>query len=172
MSLPAKTIYLAGPISGVAYGAARDGWRQEFDDILHDTVTVKGVRYGQQNSHIHCISPMRGERLMLDSKVVEPGAEFRSDHHIENPKGILTRDAHDVATCDLIVANFLGATRPSIGTAAEFGMAYVLRKPVVLIMEPEGNPHHHGFITEIACYWVHDLDKAADIASVLLTPGI
>lgn len=164
---PPKTIYLAGPITGVAYGDARDGWRHQFDALLHQHFSG-----GYKSPHIHCISPMRGERLMAKSAVVHQGMEYTSDHHIENPKGILTRDANDVANCDLIVANFTGATRVSIGTCAEFGMAHVLRKPLVLIMEREGNPHHHGFITEIATYWVEDLEKAADIATVLLTPGL
>jgi nucleoside 2-deoxyribosyltransferase len=173
MTYPAKTIYLAGPITGVSYGEARDGWRNEFARILHEPDPEgKGFKI-PRNDHIHCISPMRGERLMAKSKVVPAGAEYHSDHHIENPKGILTRDANDVAHCDLIVANFLGATRPSIGTCAEFGMAYILRKPVVLIMENDfSNPHHHAFITEIATYWVDSLEKAADIATVLLTPGL
>lgn len=169
---PAKTIYLAGPITGVAYGDARDGWRNEFDALLHERYVDSRGGYAKRNPHIHCISPMRGERLMDGRNVVHQGMEYESSHHIENPKGILTRDANDVANCDLIVANFTGATRVSIGTCAEFGMAHVLRKPLVLVMEKEGNPHHHGFITEIATYWVQDLAKAADIAQVLLTPGL
>lgn len=170
MSYPSKTIYLAGPITGVQYGEARRGWREEFDRILHGKWAT--MVWEPENAHIHCVSPMRGEELLAHAQVVEPGAEYASQHHIENPKGILTRDENDVRNCDLIVANFLGAERVSIGTVAEFGMARVLRKPVVLVMEREGNVHHHGFITEIACYWVETLEQAADVAETLLTPGI
>lgn len=173
MTYPSKTIYLAGPITGETYGVARDGWRMQFSRILHDP-DPDGLGFKiPRNQHIHCISPLRGERLQPKGQVVAAGAEYVSDHHIENPKGILTRDANDVMNCDLIVANFLGAHRVSIGTCAEFGMAHILRKPLVLVMEKDGtNPHYHGFITEIATYWVDNLEHAADIASVLLTPGL
>lgn len=158
---PKRSVYLAGPITGVAYGPARYGWRSKFAELMPP--------------HIFCLSPMRmgivGD-LQPHDEVMEPGAEYTRGHILENAKGILTRDTFDVMEADIIVANFLGAGRVSIGTCAEFGMAHVLKKPVVLIMEPEGNPHHHGFITEIACYWVHSVEDAALVAEVLLTPGV
>jgi nucleoside 2-deoxyribosyltransferase len=157
---PARTVYLAGPITGLTYGAARHTWRRDFPMLLPD--------------HIHCISPLRGKELMHRAGVLTPGAEYESQHHIENPKGILTRDIQDVKRCDIMVANFLGAGRPSIGTSVEFGAAHILQKPVVLIMEKgeSDNPHRHAFITEVASYWVDNIEDAADIVTTLLTPGV
>jgi nucleoside 2-deoxyribosyltransferase len=157
---PARTVYLAGPITGLTYGKARHTWRRDFPMLLPD--------------HIHCISPMRGAELMDRAGVIKAGAEYESQHHIENPKGIFTRDIQDVRRCDMVVANFLGAGVPSIGTCVEFGAAYILQKPVVLVMEKgaSDNPHLHAFITEVASYWVDSIEDAADIVTTLLTPGV
>jgi nucleoside 2-deoxyribosyltransferase len=157
MNSPDRLIYLAGPITGLTYDDARNGWRDEFMHMMP--------------SHIHCLSPMRGKAFIPPGQVIEKGAEYLSTHIIENPRGILTRDTNDVRSSDVIVANFLGAQTTSIGTCAEFGMAHAWQKPLVLIMEPEGNVHHHGFITEIASFWVHNLEDAAEVVKTLLTPG-
>lgn len=157
-AFPKRTVYLCGPITGLTYGDARHSWRKHFPSLLPE--------------HIFCLSPMRGAELMHKNQVLMPKAEYDSQHIIENPRGILTRDENDIRTCDLMVANFLGAPKPSIGSICEFGMARVLRKPVVLVMEKDGsNVHTHGFITEIACYWVDSLEDAAEVTTTLLTPG-
>ena len=49
---PIKTVYLAGPITGLSYGAARQGWREEMKKLLPD--------------HVHPMSPMRGKDFLLD----------------------------------------------------------------------------------------------------------
>lgn len=155
---PIRTVYLAGPITGLQYGTARHTWRKEFPLLLPD--------------HIHCFSPMRGAELMDRAGVIKAGSEYESQHHIENARGIFTRDINDIQKCDIVVANFIGAGRVSIGTCVEFGAAHILRKPVVIIMEKTGNVHHHAFITEIGGFWVDNIEDAADVVTTLMTPGV
>lgn len=162
MALPSKSIYLAGPIVGVAYGEARNGWRAEFERHLRNA----------GDTHIHCYSPMRGRRLMGEDTVVAPGIEYTLDDPLENAKSMLARDTNDIRQSDLVVVNLLGAKRAALGTTAEMGFAYALNIPVLLIMEKHGVFHTHGFITGIASYWVDDLDTAIETARTLLTPGV
>lgn len=165
---PTKSIYLAGPITGLSYTEARNSWRAEFATLVPE--------------HIHCFSPMRAKEFLQSEQVLRGDPGMYPEKALAIPKGILERDFNDVRTCDAMVANFLGATKASIGTCCEFGFAYALRKPVVMVIEPgqEGmvgthrgpNPHFHAFLTEIAGYVVPTLDEAAHIVTHLLTPGV
>lgn len=146
-----KTIYLAGPISGLSYDDATFGWREKFAGLMPE--------------HIHCHSPMRGKKYL--SAVKDLGQKLPESIG----RSILVRDYDDVQTCDLIVAHFLDAPRVSIGTCCEFGFAYALQKPLVMINKP-GSIHDHTFLTEIAGWVVEDVEQAAIIAINFLTPGI
>lgn len=168
MSLPQKTVYLAGPIVGLSYEEARHGWRDEFDRLLHDS---------QDNAfgwhwHIYSVSPMRGKDVLSADQVVTPGIEYLMTDPIENAKGILARDTNDIKNCDLVVANLLDLKVRPIGTLCELGIAHALGKPVCIIMEKEGSPVHHGFVTGIASFWVDNLPDAVRVAQTLLTPGL
>lgn len=154
--------YLAGPITGLSYGAARHGWREEFFNLL-----------GGYESLIACFSPMRQKEFLKDQQCVSgTAAELDAmEHALARPLGILTRDFNDVTHRDAMVACFLGATRVSIGTVWEIGVAFASRKPVVVVMEPS-NIHNHVFITHSSGYVVPTLEEAALIISSLLLPGI
>lgn len=160
-----KSIYLAGPITGLDYKTARHGWRQVFADRMRDLAP-----------HIECFSPMRAKEFLDGQQSLQcKGAELEAlGHALSRPLGILTRDANDVANRDLVVANFLGAERVSIGTVWEIGFAaaQVPRKPLIVIMEKEGNLHDHVFVTHTAGYRVETVEEAALIAASILTPGI
>lgn len=168
MAFPHKTVYLAGPITGLSYDGARNGWRTLFANLVPE--------------HIRCLSPMRAKDFLESEQMLRGDPGMYPHKVLATPKGILERDFNDVRTCDAVVANFLGAERASIGTCCEFGFAYALRKPVVMVIEPgqEGligsargpNPHFHAFLTEIAGYVVPTLDEAAHIVTHLLTPGV
>jgi nucleoside 2-deoxyribosyltransferase len=153
-----RVIYLAGPITGLSYGEARHGWREYFPTLLPP--------------HIHCSSPMRGKDHLAGIEVIAGRNDAYKGNPMTSGKGITTRDRNDVRTCDLMVANFLGAPAGSLGTAIEFGWADAWRKPIITVMEPEGNPHDHLMITEIGGYIVHTLEHAARLATLILTPGV
>lgn len=126
MSFPSKTIYLAGPITGLNYDDARNGWRKTFANILK----------AREANHIHCFSPMREKEFLEKDQCIEGTADYESLHGFGTPQGILTRDHNDVHNCDVMVANFTGAKKVSIGTCVEFGFAHSYRKPAIIIMEP------------------------------------
>lgn len=174
MSFTNKTVYTAGPITGLTHDEARHGWRQRFAELMP--------------SHIKTLSPMRGKDFLKNSGVLVGDPDMYPQHAMATAKGIMTRDGNDVATCDLMVGYFLGAEKASVGTAIEFGLAHAYRKPVILVIEPNGelydytnakdgtvkkiNPHWHGMIQAIAGYIVPTIEEAAFIAAHLLTPGI
>ena len=77
----------------------------------------------------------------------------------------MTRDFNDVKRCDAILVNLLGAKSASLGTVMELGWAYALQKPVVVAIEPIGNPHdRHPMIEETIRFRAPDLDAAIDAA--------
>lgn len=160
MSYP-KAIYLSGPIAGLSYEDARNGWRPKFEALM-------------TGSPIVCLSPMRGkDGLRGVSLLGKPtdGVSFGEDVIMSN-KGILTRDFNDVKMCDAMIVNVLGAKVVSIGTCVEVGWADAMRKPIVVVIEKEGNPHDHIFITQTAGYRMESLEDAARVLRFLLTPGV
>jgi nucleoside 2-deoxyribosyltransferase len=160
-----KSIYLAGPITGLKYEDARYGWRGDF-----------AKRMAEVAPHIECFSPMRAKEFLDGQQSLQCKGEDleRIGNALSRPLGILTRDANDVSNRDLVVANFLGAERVSIGTVWEIGFAaaQIPRKPLIVIMEAEGNCHDHVFVTHTAGYRVDNLEDAVLIAASILTPGI
>jgi len=45
------------------------------------------------------------------------------DHFFSGARIIVEKDALDIKRCDIVVVNLLGATKVSLGTVAEIGMA-------------------------------------------------
>jgi len=156
-------IYLAGPITGCSYEDARHGWREEFDEELSG-----------YNIAASLCSPMRGkDNLMGVSSIPGMAHELEGLAEVSKPKGIIGRDFNDVANSDLVVANFLGATRVSIGTAWELGVAFALRKPYIIVLEADKtNLHEHAFLTENAVYRCDNIKTAAKLAAFFLNPGL
>ena len=148
-------VYLAGPIGFVDYVGATQ-WREHAARVLAD-------------SRINAFSPMRGKAFLSHVK-----GKIGISQYAENPlateAGVLTRDTFDIRNCDLVLANVLGADVPSCGTAMELGMAHVLGKPIVLVIEEEGNPYDHMMIRRAAGYRVTNLDDALEIVRVVLNP--
>lgn len=103
------------------------------------------------------------------------------DHNqLSTDKGIVAKDILDIESSTLVVFNFLGAKKVSVGSVWEMGYAKKCGKPIIMIIEPHqdvrtavpGNPHDHCFITESAQFRVTTIDEAAAIVNALLTPGI
>lgn len=149
-------IYLAGPISGLSYEEARNGWRKEFAGLL--------------KIEIEPLSPMRQEGHLAEVKeITKFGYEY---NQMSTSRGIFAKDILDIERCSLAVFNFCGAPRVSIGSVWEMGYAYARGKPIVLIMEPEKNIHEHLFVTEASPFRCATIAEAAEICNALLTPGI
>lgn len=150
-------VYLAGPITGLSYGGATD-WRESVSKELWPEVVG--------------VSPMRGKDYL---KMIPTIGGTSSEAYtrmsvISHPKGVITRDRWDVATCDAVLMNLLGAERVSIGTMIEAGWADAHRKPVIVVRE-EKNIHSHMMLDEIAGYTVDNLEEAVHIVKLLFFKG-
>lgn len=148
-------VYLAGPISGLDYGSAVD-WRVEAAAKL-EAIGIKAY------------SPMRGKDFMSKESDLSFG---RSDapHPLNTTRGIMTRDYTDCIRADVLLINLAGAKTISAGTAMEMAWAYHKHIPVVVICEPEGNPHlSHPMIRETVDFSFPTLEGAIEmVASILL----
>jgi len=152
-------VYLAGPITGCSYEGCTD-WRNKAREELADY-------------DIEAYSPMRAKGYLRDGD--RPIADaYDSDplRPLSTSQGLLARDRMDVMACDLLLVNFLGAHRVSIGTCVEVGWADLLRKPVVLVMEPEGNVHDHSFLTGTAGFRAPRLEDAIELVKCVLLPDV
>lgn len=114
-------------------------------------------------------SPMRAKDYLAAVGVLSGKPDAYADYVLSSAKGITTRDSWDVATCDLMLINLLGAEKISIGTVLEVGMGYAQKKPMVVAMEDD-NPHHHVMLDTMVGWIVDDLDYAIDITKAILLP--
>lgn len=149
-----KTVYLAGPISGLTFTGASD-WRTAAIEIF--------------NSHnIAAKSPMRGKEILRNLPImIDQGYP---DNPLTSQHGIVTRDRNDTQTCDVVLMNLLGATTASIGSMVELGWADSKRIPVVTVLDlaDQSNPHKHAFVRELSGFIVPTLQEAIDICLSLL----
>lgn len=143
-------VYLAGPITGLTFGAA-DDWRKYAVDVL--------MSHG-----IVGLSPMRGKAFIL-KRIGEREVlgQTYEDAPLSTQRGIVARDRFDVARADVVLFNLVGAEKVSIGTMIEYGWASAHGKMIVTVMEKTGNVHDHAFVRELSPYRVETLDEALDI---------
>lgn len=154
-----KTVYLAGPITGLTYGGSVE-WRDEAIRRLHN----KGIKG---------LSPMRAKHFLKalgTATLSGTGEEYQHLNPLSTSRGIMTRDFNDATTCDVLLVNLLGAERPSIGTIMEIAWAWQRRTPVVIAMEASGNPHEHMMLAEATGYRVETLDEALAIVEAIICP--
>lgn len=147
-------VYLAGPIAGMQYGNSTS-WREY-------------VARSLTNYHIQTLSPLRGKTYLKDEVHIQDSYE---DQVLSSRRGLTTRDRMDVMRCDMVLINFDGADRVSIGTCIEVGWADAWRKPMVIVMD-EKNLHYHAMIRECAGFIVPTLDDAIKVVRHVLLPDI
>jgi nucleoside 2-deoxyribosyltransferase len=148
-------VYLSGPIWGRSYSEATE-WRNEVYEVLSDYAEV--------------LDPMRDRHLAPGASEDEPilTALVSEDMTLATDRGIVARDYYDTITSNLLIINLLGAERVSTGTVSEMAWAYHLRIPMIVIVEPTGNPHDHAFIREMTSYRVDSIDRAIRVAKSLM----
>lgn len=147
-----RRVYLAGPISGCDYNTATD-WREE--------TAIELAKYGIQG-----MSPMRCKSYLSD--LADLGVEDVHEMNVcSTPRGIMTRDRYDCTNCDVLLVNFLGAERVSIGTVMEIAWADLCRTPIVVAME-EDNIHKHAMVNEAIGFQTPTLAEAVEIVKGIL----
>jgi nucleoside 2-deoxyribosyltransferase len=149
-----KTVYLAGPITGLTYAGCTD-WRFRAVEVL--------AKHG-----IKGLSPMRGKSFLANLKSISgTGEEYKDMGVLATQKSVVARDRLDTTTSNIVLMNMLGAERVSIGTMIEAGWADASRVPIILVIEPT-NLHHHMMLREIAGFVVETLDEALATAVSIL----
>lgn len=149
-------VYLAGPIAGLTFEDA-DEWRR--------TAMFRLARHD-----IAGISPLRGKTYLR--ALGELSAQCAAEGEVSllsKPRSVMARDYYDCTTCDVLLANLIGAPRVSIGTMMELAWAYHARIPIVCAMEP-GNLHEHAMVGEAIDFRVDSLDKAIALVVAILDP--
>lgn len=151
------TVYLAGPITGCSYGGCTE-WR---DGVIAQ-LAERGIKG---------LSPMRAKAFLKPfNEISGTGDEYASLNVLASARGIMTRDFNDATKCDVLLVNFLGATRVSIGTVMEIAWAFQKRTPVVVVMEKSGNPHEHLMLAEATGYRVDTLEEALSTIEAIVCP--
>jgi nucleoside 2-deoxyribosyltransferase len=149
-----KTVYLAGPITGLNYAGATD-WREYAAAKLWEH-GIKGL------------SPMRAKHYLAHLKSISgTGEEYADLGVLSTQKSVTCRDRFDTQRSDMVMMNLLGAERVSIGTMIEAGWADAARVPIILVIEPT-NVHHHMMLREIAGFTVPTLEEAIHVAKSVL----
>jgi nucleoside 2-deoxyribosyltransferase len=77
---------------------------------------------------------------------------------------IVHRNKNLIRTCDVVLANFLGAkARVSIGSVGELHRADAFGKPIILVRDKHGNIHDHAMLNAIASEICPDLETACGV---------
>jgi nucleoside 2-deoxyribosyltransferase len=149
------SVYLAGPISGLDYVECT-WWRNHAVEKLAE-------------HNIRGLSPMRCKENLANTGIL---GQHERDYIHYNPlstnRGIMTRDHFDATRCDLLLVNFVGAPKASLGTAMEIAWAWHEKIPVVMAMEDEGNVHDHAMITEAVGFRLNNIDDAINLVIKIL----
>lgn len=145
-----KTVYLAGPISGLDYNGC-NSWREYALKQLED-LGISGI------------SPMRYKNYLSEEKVISD--EYNTA--LSCSRGLTTRDRFDSTRCDVFLANLLKAKNVSIGTMIEYGWADLARKPIITVIEKKGNVHDHSIVRELTGFRVETLEEGLHIAKAIL----
>jgi len=176
-------IYLAGPITGLDWKAATE-WRKNLIEKFKDASTGR-INY-------IALSPLRGKEYLESETDIKDSYQ---GHRMSTPKAITERDLNDVRRSDLVIVNFIGAKKVSIGTVLEIGAAKALNVPIILVIEDPvddtfvasenislacdstavvnytstwKNVHDHSMVKESASLITSHIDDAFDFAIHLL----
>jgi len=126
-------VYLAGPITGF-----ENSWREEYQSELR-------YKYG-----IVAVLPQAQERYEEELGIIDAAP-------------VLTqRDKWMCTKSDVVLANFMGSVKASIGTCIEIGWANMAGVPIIAVI-PEGNVHSHAMIKSLSTFTVKDLQQATSI---------
>ena len=146
------SVYLVGPITGLSFEGCTD-WREFIKEQLAPD--------------IECYSPLRSKQYLLQETFVQDSYD---DYVLSTQRGIYTRDMYDCRNRDLLLVNFLGAQKVSIGSVMEIAWGTAFNKPVVLVIEKKSNIHDHAMIREACPMRVETLEDAMFVTRALLLP--
>jgi hypothetical protein len=146
-------VYLSGPIAGLTYSESAE-WREYVTRCFPP--------------HIQGVSPLRAKRYLNDGRVIT--ANQPPEFPLSTDRAINASGRFDTLRSDAILVNLLGASTVSLGTAMEIAWAYDHKIPIVLAIEPEGNPHDHPMLRDCISVRVASLDEAIEAITAIVSP--
>ena len=151
--------------------------REQFIVYLSGTMAQENEQHRTWRSHavdllskhgIFTRNPYRGRDASKIIKVDNYHYTY-STAPVRNRLGnvLVARDLKDVEDSDLLLCNLRGTKgeRPSIGTLSELAWAYLLRKPVICIVDKEDtdkNYYKHPFMHTFIDQWVSNVEEGVD----------
>lgn len=158
-------VYLCGPISGLNVAAAQD-WRDKAEFALqHREISYSPGRWRKRDTFIQVLSPMRFKSKLPAGPLPPEG--FTDLGPLYTNRGIFGRDRNDVRTSDVVLANFVGSERVSIGSMIELGWADAWNIPVVTALGDD-KFHDHVFVKQVTTALCKDLDEAIEATLSIL----
>lgn len=151
------SVYLAGPITGLTYDDGQE-WR-EYAKAWLDAEGIDGFSPLRAKQHLRALG-------VLDNAGT-PDSAYLGLNALSEPKGITTRDRFDCTGRDMVLVNFVGADKVSIGTCIELGWADGARVPLVVAMEQD-NIHRHAMVNEVSGFIVDSLEEALIVCKAVL----
>jgi nucleoside 2-deoxyribosyltransferase len=142
-------VYLAGPMAGITVKECR-AWRLAATPVLED-------------AGFTILDPTR--------ELIGYPDDFVLTQQAESKRVVFARDKFDATRADILLVNLLGATDKSLGTLMEVAWAYLSGKFIVVVMEPEGNPHDHTFTREAASIVPPTIEEGVDYIVVTFGQG-
>ena len=143
-----KKIYIAHPISLCNPG--------EVFEYFDNMKTELGSKY-------EVLSPM----VYKDHLRYAP--EFRAEgyaHPVSSNHAVFERDTWMVNQSDVVLCDFTGSSKASIGCSMELAIASWLHKHTVVVL-PNDNIHNHAFVREAADIIFETLEEAIKYLEVL-----
>lgn len=153
------SVYLAGPITGLTYDDGQD-WRHYAKAWL-EAEGIDGFSPLRAKTHLRALG-------VLDNAGT-PDSAYIGLNALSEPQGITARDRFDCMGRDLVLVNFIGAERVSVGTCIELGWADAARVPLVVAMEAD-NIHRHAMVNTVSGFIVDSLDEALAVSKAVLLP--
>lgn len=127
-------VYLSGPMTGSADQAIL-GWRERAEKLL--------------SPHAQVIDPAS---LPYNASLAYMLSEEPRDALARQMHGRLVVDRNKklIGSVDVVLVNFLGSQRASIGSIGEVFWADTYGVPIVVVREASGNVHNHAMINALA----------------------
>lgn len=145
-------VYLSGPISGSADNAI-EGWRTRVARLLGrkaEIIDPAASPYDASLAYQHLEAESEKMQRLLHGRLV------------------VDRNKHLIQSSDIVLANFVGAPRASIGSIGELFWANAFRVPIIVVREAMGSVHDHAMINAIASVVTHSLDDGVKAVENML----
>jgi hypothetical protein len=144
-------VYLVGPITGKSRKQIAD-WRLSVRQLC------PGIEFVDP-----ALAPFDATKAYLKHETSSQALE-----RLNHGRLVLDRNKLLIKNSDLVLANFLGADRASIGSIGELFWANAFSKPIIVVRERTGNVHDHAMLNSIASRVCFSLEEGCEAVRAIL----